>query len=76
MGKVPPPLYMGRTGTCRTYMIAKVGFWPGLSGQSLSHRMHLSTSLRKSTPPQNRQLIVDYYYLEQQVDDFVGEMTS
>ena len=27
----------------------------------LSHRMYLLISLRKSTPPQNRQLIVYYY---------------
>ena len=26
-----------------------------------SHIMHLSSSFRKSTPPQNRQLIVYYY---------------
>ena len=26
-----------------------------------SHRMHLLISFRESTPPQNRQLIVDYY---------------
>jgi hypothetical protein len=28
---------------------------------NLSQRIHLSVTFRKSTPPQNRQLIVDYY---------------
>jgi hypothetical protein len=30
---------------------------------------------RKSTPPQNHQLIVYYIWLEQQVDGFVGDLT-
>jgi hypothetical protein len=29
-----------------------------------SHRMYLLLSLRKSTPPQNRQLVVHYYELK------------
>ena len=39
----------------------------------LSHGMYLLISVRESSPPHNRQLIV-YYYL-QQVDCFVGEST-
>jgi len=42
---------------------------------SLSHKMYLLISFRKSTPPQNRQLIVYYYQLKYQVDGFVGELT-
>jgi hypothetical protein len=41
----------------------------------LSHEMYLLISFRKSTPAQNRQLIVYYYLLKYQVDDFVGELT-
>jgi hypothetical protein len=42
---------------------------------SVSHRMHLFISFRKSTHPQNRQLIVYCYLFEYQVADFVGELT-
>ena len=40
----------------------------------LSHRMYSSISLSKSTPPQNRQLIVYHYWSGQWVDDFRGEL--
>ena len=40
---------------------------------SLSRIMHLSISVRKSTPPLNRQLIVYFHSLKHQVDGFVGE---
>ena len=36
---------------------------PGMITNS-SHRVYLRISFRKSTPPQNRQLIVYYYYLK------------
>ena len=35
----------------------------------------LLIGLRKSTPPPNRQLVVNYYQSKYQVDDFVGELT-
>ena len=37
----------------------------GLMGQCSSHRMYVLISLRKSTPPQNRQLIVYDYWFKQ-----------
>ena len=40
----------------------------------LSHRMFLFISFKNSTPPQNRELIVDYYLLKWQLDDFVEEL--
>ena len=42
---------------------------------TLSHRMYLLISLRKSTPPQNRQLIVENSSLKHEVDSFMGELT-
>ena len=41
----------------------------------LSHRMYLLIRFRKSTPRQNRKLIVYYYHLEYEVHGFVGELT-
>ena len=41
----------------------------------LSHAMYELSGSRKSTPPQNRQLIVCYYYSKQCVDDFVRQLT-
>ena len=41
----------------------------------LSHTTYLLISFRKSTSPQNRQLIIHYYRLEYQVGCFVGELT-
>ena len=41
----------------------------------LSHRMYLSISFRKSTPPQNRQLHILISGSKQYVADFVGELT-
>ena len=41
----------------------------------LSHRMYLLIRFRKSTPRQNRKLIVYYYHLEYDVDGFAGELT-
>ena len=41
----------------------------------LSHRKYSMIIFRKSTPPQNRQLIVHCSYLKYQVDDSVGELT-
>ena len=38
--------------------------------------MYLLISCGESTPPQNRQLIVDYYQLKYQVDGFVGVTSS
>ena len=40
-----------------------------------SDTMHLSVGLEKSTPPQNRQLIVLVRGSRQYVDDFVWELT-
>jgi hypothetical protein len=40
-----------------------------------SHRLNALDGFRKSTLPQNLQLIVDYYGLKQKVDGFVGELT-
>ena len=37
--------------------------------------MYRLNGFRKSTPPQNRQLIVLIGKNEQRVDDFVGELT-
>ena len=48
-------------------------------GLALGREIELSVSppvFSKSTPPQNRQLIVYYSCLKQQVDDFVVELTS
>ena len=42
---------------------------------NLSRRMNDLDGVKKSTPPQNRQLIVYYYELEQQGADVVGELT-
>ena len=39
---------------------------------TLSRRMYLLISFRKSTPPPNRQLIVYYHRLRYQVDGFWG----
>ena len=47
---------------------AACGAWP-------SHIMHASRDFRKSTPPPDRQLIVDYYQLKKQVDNVLGELT-
>ena len=41
----------------------------------LSDAMSLSISFRKSSPPQNRQVIVYYHLIEYEVDSFVGELT-
>ena len=41
----------------------------------LSHTMYLLIDVRKSTPPQNRQLIVLISVIEQHVVDFVEELT-
>jgi hypothetical protein len=41
----------------------------------LSHTMHSSNGFRKSTSPQNRQLIVSISNCKQPVDNFVGELT-
>ena len=41
----------------------------------LSDKMYLSFSFRKSTPPQNRQLIILIGNSKQQVGNFVGEST-
>ena len=38
--------------------------------------MHLLISFRKSTPPQDRQLAVDYYELRYEFDGFEGELAS
>ena len=40
-----------------------------------SHRMYLLISFRKSTPSQNRQLVIYYHLLKYQVGDFVEELT-
>ena len=40
-----------------------------------AHRLYSLDGFRKSTPPQNRQLFVYHYELEQQVDIFGGELT-
>ena len=45
--------------------------WRSLLRPLLSHRKHLLTSFKKSTPPHNRQLFVNI----REVDDFVGELT-
>jgi hypothetical protein len=37
--------------------------------------MYLLISFRKSTPPQNRQLIVYYYNIKNQVDGFARDLT-
>ena len=39
------------------------------------HRMYSLISLRESPPPQSYQLIVYDYYLEYQLNGFVGELT-
>ena len=41
----------------------------------LTHRMYLSISFRKSTPPQNRHLIVYCNLLEYQIDGCVGDLS-
>ena len=41
----------------------------------LSHIMYSLIGFRKPTPPQNRQLIVYFFGLRCDVDDFVGELT-
>ena len=41
----------------------------------LSHTMHRADGLRKSTPPQNRQLNFSISNSKYEVDDFVGELT-
>ena len=38
---------------------------------NLSHRKYSSMGFRRSTPPQNRQLIVYYYQLKYEVDGLV-----
>jgi hypothetical protein len=43
--------------------------------QHPSHIMHLWIGFRKSTPPQNRHLIVYNYLSKYEVDGFVGELT-
>jgi len=43
--------------------------------RNLSHTMHQFDGLRKSNPPQNRQIMVPISTSKQQVDDFVGEST-
>ena len=40
-----------------------------------SHRTYLLISSTKSTPPENRQLIVCYDWLKYYPDGFVGELT-
>ena len=52
-----------------------VMFRDDAGGGSLSHRMYLIISFRKSTPPQNRQLIIYYDRFKYQVDGLVGELT-
>jgi len=47
----------------------------GLLGPTLSHRMYVLSSFRKTTPPQKRQLIVDYHFQKYEVDRLVGELT-
>ena len=47
---------------------------PPLIATPASYTMQLLISFRKSTHPQNRQLVVYYYYLEYEVDSFVGEL--
>ena len=41
----------------------------------LSHIMFLLICFRRSTPPQNRQLIVDFCQLKCYVDGVIGELT-
>jgi len=48
---------------------------PGLGVLDLFDTMYLSISFRKSRPPQNRRLNVLMSNSQQQVDDFVGELT-
>ena len=43
---------------------------------TLSDTLYILITLRMSTPPQNRQLNTLISNSEQQVDDFVGELTS
>jgi hypothetical protein len=38
--------------------------------------MYVLNEFKRSTPPQNRQLVVCNYSLKTSVDDFVGELTS
>ena len=45
-------------------------------GPLISHITYLLIIFRRSTPPQNRQLIVDYYSSKYEVDGFVGELAS
>ena len=40
-----------------------------------SDTLYLSVSFRESTPPQNRQLNISISDSEEQVDDFLGELT-
>ena len=42
----------------------------------LSHRVHLLKRFRKSTSPQNRQLIVYYHSSRYSVEGSIGELTS
>ena len=49
------------------------GYWRGTL--TLSHRMYVSVNFRKSTPPQNRQLILNQDESKYKVDGFVGELT-
>jgi len=43
--------------------------------RNLSHTIYELDCFRKSTPPQNRGLIVSIRNSNKQVDDFVGELT-
>ena len=43
---------------------------------SVCDTMYLLISFGKSTPPQNRQLVVHYASTKYQVDSFMGKLTS
>jgi len=67
-----PPLFAGFRRVIVQIKGLKRRFDPLLR---LSHRTYPPISLRKSTPPQNSQLIVYHHKWEYQVDGFVGELT-
>jgi len=46
----------------------------GAAQTNLFHRMYLLIGFRKSTLPQNRQIVVNYYQYSKQVDGFVLEL--
>ena len=56
------------------YTAAHKALWYA-TPKNLPYRMHLLISIRKSTPPQNRQLTVYYYISKYPVDIFLEELT-